>query len=768
MPSYQVNRWASAATALALCLAALASAAPAARALGAPAIGESWSSAVFSSSARLNAEIDPNELPSTYHFDYITEAAYAANLGAGEDGFSGALKAPALIEAKLTPGGAPSVTQLVFGLTPETSYRYRVVAENSAGAAAPSEIHTFITQSLGGGSLLPDSRGWEMVSPVDKNGGQAEPAGAIAGGGVLQAAIAGGAVTYGSTASFGAGAAGSPPASQYIARRSGGGWATENVTAPVFSGTYGTTDGGVPYQLFSADLARALLLNGEHCRGEGTGCAVANPPLAGTEAPAGYQNYYLRQSAGASFAALLSATDVAGLGLDPANFDLRFAGASPDLGHVVLSTCAALTPDAIEVPLAQGCDPAKANLYQWSSGTGLSLINLLPGQSQGEPGAELAAQSTAISANGARVYWQDSAGDLYLREAGETELLETAAAFQTASTDGAKALYTKGGHLFSYDATTQASTDLTPAGGVVGVLGASADGASVYYQDAGALKLSVGGTSTTVAPGAAAASNYPPSTGSARVSADGAHLLFLSSASLTGYDNADQGTGLPDSQAYLYGAGAGSLTCVSCNPTEQRPIGPSSIPGAIANGSAPGSTEAYKPRVLSADGRRVFFESRDAIAVTDTNAGAPDVYQWEAQGKGSCTRAGGCIALISSGRSPKGATFVDASADGSDAFFITDASLVGADIGAIDLYDARVGGGFPEPPPPIPCEGDACQFLPPEPVDPTLTTLLRGPGNPKVRYQDRKRCKKGSVRRKGKCVPKKRPNRGRRNRGGSR
>jgi hypothetical protein len=32
------------------------------------------------------------------------------------------------------------------------------------------------------------------------------------------------------------------------------------------------------------------------------------------------------------------------------------------------------------------------------------------------------------------------------------------------------------------------------------------------------------------------------------------------------------------------------------------------------------------------------------------------------------------------------------------------------------------------------CEADACQTLPPEPVDPTLTTLLGGHGNPKPRY----------------------------------
>ena len=148
-------------------------------------------------------------------------------------------------------------------------------------------------------AALPDGRGWELVSPVDKNGGQVDPPGAIAGGGVLQAAAGGGAVAYGSATSF-AGGAGAPPASQYISTRSAGGWSTQNITAPIFSGSYDLVDQGVPYQLFSTDLARGLLLNGDHCRGEATGCAVANPPLAGTDAPAGYQDYYLRDSAAAA------------------------------------------------------------------------------------------------------------------------------------------------------------------------------------------------------------------------------------------------------------------------------------------------------------------------------------------------------------------------------------------------------------------------------------------------------------------------------------
>ncbi len=45
------------------------------------------------------------------------------------------------------------------------------------------------------------------------------------------------------------------------------------------------------------------------------------------------------------------------------------------------------------------------------------------------------------------------------------------------------------------------------------------------------------------------------------------------------------------------------------------------------------------------------------------------------------------------------------------------------------------------------CEGDSCQVLPPEPTDPTLTTLLSGHGNPKPRYSRYNRAKKKKLQR---------------------
>jgi hypothetical protein len=59
--------------------------------------------------------------------------------------------------------------------------------------------------------------------------------------------------------------------------------------------------------------------------------------------------------------------------------------------------------------------------------------------------------------------------------------------------------------------------------------------------------------------------------------------------------------------------------------------------------------------------------------------------------------------------------------------------------------------------PELECEGDDCQVLPPAPVDPTLTTLLVGLGNPKVHYHRlnhfRPRKKKGAKQHQAKKHP---------------
>jgi hypothetical protein len=213
-----------------------------------------------------------------------------------------------------------------------------------------------------------------------------------------------------------------------------------------------------------------------------------------------------------------------------------------------------------------------------------------------------------------------------------------------------------------------------------------------------------------------------------RLGAGGSVLAFLSDASLGGFDNTDADTGQPDTEVYIYDDADRSLTCASCNPTGERPAGSASIPGALVNGT----TAVYRPRALSSDGRRIFFDSADSLVNGDTDA-RPDVYEWEAQGEGSCAEVPGCVSLISGGRG-EGGRFLDASADGADAFFLTGDSLVPSDPGSIDAYDARVGGGLPEPVTPIPCVADACQPLPSPPEDPAPGTAVPTPANPAPHY----------------------------------
>ena len=79
-------------------------------------------------------------------------------------------------------------------------------------------------------------RGWEMVSPVEKNGGEIQSFGGNFGGGVIQAAARGGAITYTSSSSFGTPRARRARTSTSRPGRLGLG--TENITLPALSGSY--------------------------------------------------------------------------------------------------------------------------------------------------------------------------------------------------------------------------------------------------------------------------------------------------------------------------------------------------------------------------------------------------------------------------------------------------------------------------------------------------------------------------------------------------
>jgi hypothetical protein len=109
---------------------------------------------------------------------------------------------------------------------------------------------------------------------------------------------------------------------------------------------------------------------------------------------------------------------------------------------------------------------------------------------------------------------------------------------------------------------------------------------------------------------------------------------------------------------------------------------------------------------------------------------------------------------ISTGTSNSISLFLDASSNGNDVFFITRDQLVPQDTdGNMDVYDARVNGGFPAPSPLPPCTGDGCK--PPTtapPAAPTIGTVtFSGPGNPKPSAPKATGKKKGKKNKKKKA-----------------
>ncbi len=621
---------------------------------------------------------------------------------------------------------------------------------------------------------LPDGRTWEMVSPLDKNGGGIRGIDGDSGGGVVQASPNGEKITYVSLASFGD-PQGAAIGSQYVASRDvAKGWLTQNISTPLNAQTYAIAGAGTPYDAFSPGLSSGLVLGG--VRGAG-GRPVENPPLAG---PAGYKNYYLDEIAGGALQPLIGHT----LSVPPEEFELQLLGVTPDLSHVVVSSPTALGVGAIE-------EQSKENLYDWERATGLfQPVNILPdGAPYPEAGLLLGGRGNAtghaISDDGSTVIWTGGAA-LYARDGIGTQQAKTIQAdapdgegrFLTASSDGSKIFFADRnkltadstasnggfGDLYEFEPGNGQSgrlldltVDKADVGGaeVRGVLGASEDGSYVYFVATGALASGATrgnynlylwheGESTKFIAALSENDEYGQSAFNSlgvafdwssevgvrttRVSRDGMRLVFMSEQGLTGYDNTVStgnscgkdfnGHLLPAQceEVFLYEANSGRLACVSCNPSGTRPVGPSGIPGGtkFAAGSA-----LYQSRVLSEGlaGSRVFFDSADALVPQDTN-GQEDVYEYE----------NGHVYLLSSGMNASSASFVDASENGNDVFFITRAQLVPQDTDQlVDLYDIRAPHepgekvGFPAPPPTGACEGEGCSAAILSP--PTLATF---------------------------------------------
>jgi hypothetical protein len=286
-------------------------------------------------------------------------------------------------------------------------------------------------------------------------------------------------------------------------------------------------------------------------------------------------------------------------------------------------------------------------------------------------------------------------------------------------------------------------------------------------------RLDVGGAEvqTDAANWVASTENIFPTSNfekTARVSPDGRTLLFRSQRQLTAYESEN----VPE--LYRYRTGDAGVSCVSCNPTGAPPTGNTGFGDVFPSVVVPTNPSPSLSHNLSSDGARVFFETTDALVGVDTNGASGcsfvgsslqsypsclDVYEWEAQGSGTCDAAhavaqGGCLYLLSTGKGTEPALIADASADGKDAYFYTRSRLVGQDKDQlIDVYDIREGGGLAgqNQPPPNPCESESCKPAPTTPQAIESPPKFSGPGNPKTKAPP---CKKPKHKVKGHCVAK--------------
>ncbi len=241
------------------------------------------------------------------------------------------------------------------------------------------------------------------------------------------------------------------------------------------------------------------------------------------------------------------------------------------------------------------------------------------------------------------------------------------AQYWASAANGRYAFYGEGGGLYRFDAESEAgggSREVLASAdaGVMGVLGASEDGEDVYFVATGVL---AGGNSEGADPVEGAPNLYlsrgvgspvfiatlssadggesVPYGGlivtgfgefgdwqaglghrTARVTGDGAGVVFMSTRSLGvvgyphGYPNMGAG------EVYAYEAGSNSLFCASCGSTREG-----------ASGYLPVSWgDNTLPQWISEDGDRVFFDSGSALVAQDTN-GKQDAYEWEREGTGT-------------------------------------------------------------------------------------------------------------------------------------
>jgi hypothetical protein len=804
--------------------------------LGTPSVEAQVASALGQSTATLQAQVNPFGSVTTYHFEWGADTSYGNRIPATGELDAGSGDQPVLVDAELS------------GLEPVSAYHFRVVATNPFGTTVGPD-HRFETLNQHG---LPDNRGFELVSPVDKGTSGAVSSGFTVQDMTLRAAPDGNSFLWPLENGIPESTAGGW--ARWRAERTESGWLSTQVSGPSLIAPpkvdeLGFADPSVVAHA-SADLRCGLLRS-------------YNPLTADTlpqSIELGVENLYRWRVEGDSVSYELI-TDRLPLNpaADPVSGLYNQIEAAEDCSRFYFKSAYELIAGA-------------SGLYEWDEGT-LRDAGVLPDGTVGDdlplptettagpavPGGEVDVSATArwnaVSPDGSRLFFTAIANEgpssgkpaIFMREDGGASIVEISASetavatngarFEAASPDGSRVffranygiaetssagasdercgplafpgevpdetIYTSESNLpieakrcdlYAYDVESEELSDLSADANPADPIGAAAqgtvavdeDGSHVYFAALGQLVPGEGRTYAQNVAGLGSANVYlarldedgEPSEltyvtnlgrangdllvgalmrtdvlgkWTAEASADGNELLFESTDNLTRYDS---GGG---KVVYLYSADSGEIACVSCRPDGQPTLvapdgkfhGGRLDEPKLLNGGA---------RSMSEDGSRVFFVSPDVL-MPGAVAGKRNVYEWE-EGQvyflAIAERADGFFLNPS-------ANYLDSSASGDSAFIATDERLAPQDRDFVtDVYAVPVDGGFPVAPELPECQVDESVALlanqiycqgdrtPAPRTSSPASAGFSGAGNP----PPNKPCRKGKLRKRGKCVSK--------------
>jgi hypothetical protein len=608
---------------------------------------------------------------------------------------------------------------------------------------------------------LPDNRAWEQVSPVDKNGADIGSTFGTPFTGVAVSAD-GNRTAYFSATPFG-GTPNGLVTNFYRSTRDPSGWSTSSFSYPL-----PTTPAALDIEnayVFNPDLSLGVVSSPfGYDPGDTDGPDLGHFPIDG------WYDQYLFGVSGPAPEWLSHGTAGGG-----AHVESVFGGASDDLSHVVFQS---------QEKLLDGLTDLTGGFYLYerdrASGQ-TNVVNVTDGGNVLEDGATLGnghfsgfepnfdsgTARNAVSDNGTKIIFESpvpgagSPTKVYLRDtaAGTTTLVSpnttSDALFAGAASNGSKVFFITSEaltgddtdtdpDLYMYDVATDTLIRVSHGNAgnedanLAGVAAISDNGAHVYFVAMNQLSSSPSGGTTgqpniyrydtatnntafvaTLSSSSGTDSNVYSNTDqqhSAFTTPNGRTLVFVSDTNQTSYDS--QG----HREVYVYRMFPEGLSCASCRTNGSAPTGDADLGFRSDVGFSFGW-----PTPVSDDGNRVYFDTTDTIVGDDVNGNVPnggsqDVYEY----------ADGIPSLISSGRSNYPSWLAGVSPSGNDVFFYTRAGLVPSDTdgGELDVYDARVGGGFPAAPVPAPCEGDACHGAPTAaPFLPVPTTTTAQGGN---------------------------------------